>query len=307
MLPFFASRYGADKFSLAEVADMSQAGCYDAILPGVSGIAHVASPTSADQIGNFQHVIDGAVNILESAARHPEVRRVVYTSSTAAMAMPEPVPDIVVAQDAWNTKAVMKAEANVFENDWDRMVTMYYAEKTLAEKACFEWTKQNEPGFTLNSIVLGHVLGSVLNVEHQGYPTSIGMTKMLFEGDTSAVVGLPPQWFVDAQDAARVHVAALARPDVYNERLYTFEESQNYNTVLSVFRKLEPDRQFVRDIADAGRGVCKIPNKRTADLLKEFGQNGWTRLEDSLRMTIACILESERIADITQDQGFDAK
>lgn len=93
---------------------------------------------------------------------------------------------------------------------------------------------------------------------------------------------LPTEWFVDVKDTARLHVASLANPSVQNERILAFAAPFNWNGVLAVFRRLYPERTFVEDLPDIGRDLCKVPNARGAELLREYGQPGWTSLETCL-------------------------
>jgi hypothetical protein len=55
---------------------------------------------------------------------------------------------------------------------------------------------------------------------------------------------LPPQYFVDVQDDARLHVAALLLPEVKEERVFAFAAPFNFNQLFAAFRKAAPQRDF---------------------------------------------------------------
>jgi hypothetical protein len=40
---------------------------------------------------------------------------------------------------------------------------------------------------------------------------------------------------------------------------------------------------MVEDIPDLGKDLSKVANKKAEDLLKRFGRDGWTTLEQSIK------------------------
>ena len=91
------------------------------------------------------------------------------------------------------------------------------------------------------------------------------------------------------QDCARLHVAALANPDIKNERIFASAGPYNWNLILAILRKLRPDHKFPDDIANNSKDLSKIPPASRAEeiLRKDFGQSGWTSLELALKDNIA--------------------
>ena len=91
---------------------------------------------------------------------------------------------------------------------------------------------------------------------------------------------------VNVKDVARLHVAALVEPDVQRERLFAFAEPFNYNDVMRTLRKLDPKRKIPGDIEDDSRDFSTVDTKRSVELLKRMGRDGFTGLEDSVRENV---------------------
>ena len=85
---------------------------------------------------------------------------------------------------------------------------------------------------------------------------------------------------------ARLHLAALIDPDVNGERILAYKEPYNWNQVLGVFRKLYPDRRFVEDLPDQGKDMSTVETKRSEEILRRMGVDGFTGLEQSLQWTV---------------------
>lgn len=55
-----------------------------------------------------------------------------------------------------------------------------------------------------------------------------------------------------------------------------------------ILRKLRPNQKFPEDFVDDNvRDRSKVANQRGAELLKEFGRQGWTSLTESVEHNIA--------------------
>ena len=166
----------------------------------------------------------------------------------------------------------------------ERVLAVYGASKTQSEQAAWKWMKENKPNFMLNAILPNANMAKVLSPENQGTPSTTGWLKALWDGfeGHEDLKGNPPQYHVNVQDTARVHVAALLSPDVEGERLFAFAHPYNWNDILHMFRKLYPEHKFVDDFADLGRDLSKVANGRAEELVKRFGRDEWTGLEQSV-------------------------
>jgi nucleoside-diphosphate-sugar epimerase len=196
MLDHFSALHGPDKFTLVEVPDLSGPGAFDDAVKGCAGIAHVASIVgSPDPNVMIPGVVNGAVSVLESAAREGSVKAVVYTSSSWSASYPYPNKEFNIDQGSWNEEAIKHA--------WDpppygpeRIMPVYAASKALAERKCWEWVRERKPGFVFNTILPAANFGGVVSVENQGYPSTIAWVKDLFEGTVNMQPFVPPREFV---------------------------------------------------------------------------------------------------------------
>ncbi|KAM3077216.1 hypothetical protein ACMFMG_003319 [Clarireedia jacksonii] len=287
LLDIWEKRYGKDRVELAIVPDMAAKGAFNEAVKGVSGVAHVASNVSfsPDPTQVIPEVLAGINEILDSAASEPSVKRFVFTSSSMAATHPKPNEEFYIDENMWNEEDVKAAHAPP-PYEPSRAWAVYGASKTESEQALWKFVKEKSPGFVANAVLPNTNFGKLF---YPGQPASTGgLSRKLFKGDNTIMKTLPPQYFVDVQDNARLHVSALTNPDVKNERLFAFAEPFNSNDVLRVFRKLRPEAKIMDDFHDDNiRDLSKVANTRALELLKsDFGQSGWTSLEESLRMNI---------------------
>ncbi|KAE9363654.1 NAD(P)-binding protein [Stipitochalara longipes BDJ] len=256
-------KFGEQRFQLATVEDMAKEGAFDEVIKGVFGVAHVAS--------NLTSEADSNKVIPEVLAGEPSVKRFVFTSSSTTITAPIPNKEFVIDENGWNEVDIKAAWAPPPYNN-DRKWAVYGSSKMEAERALWKFVKERKPQFVVNAVLPNANFGKILV---KGQPASTGdWVTSLFKGNIDALKNAPPQWFVDVQDNARIHVAALINPEIQNERIIAFAEPYNANDILKILRTLRPDHEFPEDFVDDN--VLK----------QDFGQSGWTSLTESLRRTI---------------------
>ncbi|CCC07169.1 hypothetical protein SMACR_01192 [Sordaria macrospora] len=279
-------KYGPGNFELMAVPDMAEPNAFAQVVKGVSAVVHTASIFTMDP--NPDHVIPGTVagtrNALESAAREPSVKRFVLTSSSTAALIPKPNNPFKVTTDTWNDEAVEQAYRDPPPYGPEHALPVYAASKTLSEKEAWKFMEEKQPGFTLNTVVPNLNFGASLDPANQGHPSTSGIVVSLFNGDTNGYqASVPPQYYVDVQDDALLHVAAAILPEVQSERIFAFAETINGDGILDVFRRLYPTRSFASPF-QAGEDLSEIvPRQRAEDLLRKMGKDGWTGLEQSIK------------------------
>jgi len=258
-----------DKFTFVIVPDVEKENAFDEAVKGVSGIAHVATTTGVDPNVVIPDVIAGAIGALKAAAKEPSVKAVVYTSSSMAAAMAKADVEQHIDSSSYNQEAVDAAWAPP-PYEMDRWLNVYAASKVAAEKAAWKFMEEEKPGFVLNTILPAANFGKVLFPDKQGYPTTSGWLKDLFEGTINIHPAIPPQHFISVTDAALLHVIALVNPTVQSERLFGFAEPYTWNSILAILREQYPSRTFIADLPGIGKELSTVSNEHAKELLAEW-------------------------------------
>ncbi|KAF5606670.1 aldehyde reductase II [Fusarium subglutinans] len=197
-------------FELAQVPDISTPGAFDEALKGNQGV--------------IQDTINSNVYLLEAAAKVPSVKSVVITSSLAACALPTTGEPYKIDVTTWNTDAIGKTS-----EPWDGQgdprwhgIVLYGAAKARSEQAAFAWVREHKPSFSFNTVVPNVNFGIAISPENMSYRSSAAVIDAVVKGYPDAPSILPSQWYVDVEDTALLHLAALTLDDVNNERLLAF-------------------------------------------------------------------------------------
>ncbi|OJD28994.1 nad-dependent epimerase dehydratase [Diplodia corticola] len=304
------------RFTLHELPDLESEPAYAALLAAHSSISAICLTTSVLDPSQTdpRAVIPAAVRCvlppLRAAAKAeagsasaPSVKKVVLTGSAFGAWTPRAggaggaaAPRRLTAA-SYNEEAVAAA----WDEGWDeggkgdavaRGAAVLMAAFVEKERAAWRFVEEEEEarlGFGVDVVLVGTVLGRVLRVEEQGWPSTVGFLAGVWEGGEAARAArafVKPQFFVDAVDCARVHVVAAVRGDVVGERVYAFGERFSWNGVLRILKRRYPQRTFDDEDEGEGEFLVEAPNERGAGLLRDMGQSGWTILEDSVVKTV---------------------
>ena len=184
-------------------ADLTSDDGWPQAVAGCNYVLHVASPFPARQPRDENDLIvparEGALRVLR-AARDAGVRRVVQTSSFAAIGYGTPPRDAPFTEADWT--------------DPTAHVSAYVKSKTLAERAAWDFIGREGGSLELSVVnpvgILGPVLGRDLSA-------SIELVRRLLSG---SLPGLPKTAFglVDVRDVADLHVRAMVDPAARGER-----------------------------------------------------------------------------------------
>jgi nucleoside-diphosphate-sugar epimerase len=184
-------------------ADLERDAGWTAAVAGCEYVLHVASPFPAAVPANEDELIvparEGALRVLR-AARDAGVRRVVLTSSFAAIGYGQPPRTTPFDETDWT-------------NPDGADVRPYVKSKTLAERAAWDFVAA-QGGLELSVVNPVGVFGPVLGAD---YSTSILIVQRLMDG---AVPGCPRIHFgvVDVRDVADLHIRAMTHPAAGGER-----------------------------------------------------------------------------------------
>jgi dihydroflavonol-4-reductase len=192
-----------DRLSFAVADLISDAGWAEAVA-GCTYVHHVASPFPPAIPKHEDEVIvparDGALRVLK-AARDAGVKRVVLTSSYAAIGYGQPEQKAPFDETNWTNP------------DGDD-VRAYTKSKTLAERAAWDFIAREGGALELSVVNPVAVLGPALAPD---YSTSIMLIQRLMDG---AMPGCPRLYFgiVDVRDVADMHMRCMTNPAAKGER-----------------------------------------------------------------------------------------
>jgi dihydroflavonol-4-reductase len=185
----------AERFHAFE-ADLAAAQSFDAALAGAALAVHCASPYTMDNVRNPQaSIVDpavrGTLSFLDSCKDAGTVRKVVVTSSIAAVA-DEGAHGAVCDESVWNSNSSLAR-------------LPYYYSKVQAEKAVWDWAERHPEikVVVINPfVIIGPSLVRALN------PSPKVIKTIIDARDFPGIVDLTFT-FVDVRDVSRTHIAAL--------------------------------------------------------------------------------------------------
>ena len=179
-------------------ADLRHEGSFDDAVSGCDWLCHTATPVSFNPKDPRRDVIDpaveGTLNVLRSAERSGTVRRVVLTSSVAA----------VVGWEGPKTGSYTEADWNQTSDER----SAYPLAKTLSERAAWDFV-DGRP-IELVSLLPPYIFGPVMARAHSR--TSIGFVHGVVTGKIPLIPRLNLPW-VDVDAVAQAHLRALERSD----------------------------------------------------------------------------------------------
>lgn len=114
------------------------------------------------------------------------------------------------------------------------------------------------------------------------------------DGDYDSIQHIPPQYYVNVQDTARLHVIVLVNQSVKNERVFAFTGPFNFNAILGMLRKQYPGEMW-DDMPDQGQDLSKVePIERAEKLLEDAYGFCFTGLEQSVKELFKAIRDTCR-------------
>lgn len=186
------------------VADLENDAGWDEATADCEYVLHIASPFPHNLPRHEDELIiparQGTLRVLR-AARAAGVKRVVLTSSFAAIGYGHPPQSVPFDETTWT------------DVDGDD-VRPYVKSKTLAERAAWDFIANEGGNLELAVVNPVGVFGPVMGPD---YSTSILMVQRLMDG---AIPGAPRLYFgiVDVRDVVDLHLRAMTNPAAKGER-----------------------------------------------------------------------------------------
>jgi nucleoside-diphosphate-sugar epimerase len=205
-------------------------------------VLHVASPLPPAVPKDENEIIvparDGALRVLR-AARDAGVKRVVLTSSFAAIGYGHPAQAAPFDETLWTDPS---AEG----------ILPYVKSKTLAEGAAWQFIAHEGGSLELSAVNPVGVFGPVLGPD---YSASILLVQRLMDG---ALPGCPRLWFgvVDVRDVADLHLRAMTHPAARGER---------FIAISGDILRIAEMAQILRD--RLGDAASRVPTRELPDFL----------------------------------------
>jgi len=206
-------------------ADLLVDGSFDEAIHGCEIVFHTASPFFMSspnwQKDLIEPALEGTKNVLRSVDRAGTVKRVVLTSSVAAVAgVNKSVEGYVFSEKDFNSEAIPEKEP-------------YRYSKYIAEKAA--WDLNEGKPWKLVTICPSFIMGPVLSSRADA--TSIKLIKSILEGDKKET-GAPPICIgrVDLRDVARAHIEGAIRESAHGRYIISSNEGITELELCNVIR-----------------------------------------------------------------------
>ncbi|CAI9106304.1 OLC1v1005436C5 [Oldenlandia corymbosa var. corymbosa] len=258
-------------------ANLLEEGSFDAEITGCDGVFHMASPffhnVADPQAELIDPAVNGTLNVLRSCAKSPSVKRVVLTSSIAAVAFngKPRTADTVIDESWWSLP------------DLCRQNRMWYVlSKTLAEEEAWKFAK--EKGIDLVTInpfmVIGPLLQPTLNTSATYILNYISGAET-YQNGTSG--------WVNVKDVANAHILAFENPSA-NGRYCVVESVVHNSKIVQLLRELYPSMKLPEKCADDKPFPPKyqVSQEKAKSIGIEF-----TPFEQSIKDTIESLKEKD--------------
>ena len=209
-------------------ADLLKDGSYADAMEGCSVVFHTASPFQSRVKDPQKDLVDPAVkgteNVLNSVKKTKSVKRVVLTSSVAAIyGVPEDIakaPNETLTEDVWNTSSSLE-------------VTPYNYSKTLAEKAAWKIAKGQK---SWDLVVINPALVFGPGTAKTQTSESFNVIKSMVSGRMADGAPNMRLGAVDVRDVAEAHFRA-AFIEKAEGRHITFAQSCSFLDIADMLRE----------------------------------------------------------------------
>lgn len=209
-------------------ADLLDNGSFDAVVDGCDVVFHTASPvvimTENPEVDLINPAVKGTLNVLNACAKANSVKRIVLTSSMAAVSQTPAIQQgTVIDESVWSDPEYCRKT-----NRW------YQLSKVLAEMEA--WTFAKERGLDLVVINPGVIVGRPLQTS-----MDIGSENILnFLTGGPAYFRYSSLGWVDVKDVAEAHILAYEVPTA-SGRYICVERKVPYAEMMEILQKLCPN------------------------------------------------------------------
>ncbi|KAK6454331.1 protein induced by osmotic stress [Scheffersomyces xylosifermentans] len=262
------------KFQYEVVPVLEKQGAFDEALknhPEVTVFLHTASPATFTAEDNEKEILIPAINgtkyVLESISKSaPQIKRVVYTSSLVAIATPEQIndPTFEASEDVFSPITYDDGKSN--------SLSAYFASKTLAEKAAWEFVKTTKPEFVLSTVNPVYVFGPQAKDEEAkgGLNLTAEIVNSVYKLKKDDEVPQLSGPFVDVRDIAKAHLVAFEKDEAKEQRILVYTEPFSSQVILNIIRKNFPELRNTLPVGNPENvdiALAKIDNEKSRKIL----------------------------------------
>ncbi|XWS77210.1 hypothetical protein CRYUN_Cryun01aG0242100 [Craigia yunnanensis] len=276
-LSFLTSLPGADEKLKIFTADLCCPESFDAAIEGCTGVLHIAAPVdfpeNEPEAVVIQNAIDGSLGILKSCLRSKTVKRVVYTSSIAAVYFNSKNEDMM--DESYWTDVDYVRELKSY-------VSSYAISKTLTEKAVVDFAAEH--GLDLVTVIPPMVVGPFICPKMQGSVRAALAPILGNRNDYSFLINAA---MVHIDDLSRALIFLLEHPEAKGR----YNCSSDTVTIQKIFEILSanyPEFTLKDSLAEIeGTKMPGLSSKKLMDLGFKFNHG----VEDMYDGAIRCCKE----------------
>ncbi|KAJ5196913.1 hypothetical protein N7449_007392 [Penicillium cf. viridicatum] len=240
------------------IPDITKPDAFSGHLVGVDYVLHVASPLpkGISKDDYFPGAINGTTAILSEAAEVASIKRVVITSSIAALIPLGGTPSddpVSESNDNWNT--TISADLPAFDTSANpHPMVLYQASKLLALQAGESFVSTHSPAFDVVTIHPSLVCGP--NLLQSSAAEVGGSSGMLFGAIMTGEAPPDPSilTLVHVQDVAEAHVKSLNPSVLAGRYLISSPGGVRWSDIVAVLKEKFPEEGWKLNEETVGQG-----------------------------------------------------
>ncbi|GKZ69801.1 hypothetical protein AnigIFM60653_002278 [Aspergillus niger] len=215
-----------DRVEFVIIPDLTEEAAFRGKLDGVDYVLHLASPLAngTDKEAFFPPAVKGTLAVLKEATKVPSIKKIVITSSIAALIPITGIPEggVIKEDNDWDFNVDPEADFVDPSNPGATPMTLYRASKLLANNATWDFWKKENPHYSLVTLHPAFVFGH--NLMQAAANENLGSNGIIW-GSVMGGVPLGGITGVHIQDVAEAHIKSLD-PKIQNGSKYLISGPQ---------------------------------------------------------------------------------
>lgn len=261
-----------DNLSFAQ-ADLNDDKVWVELTKGIDFVLHVASPFPRELPKHEDDLIipakQGTLAILKAAAEN-KVKRVVMVSSSSAIQY---------------GKTKEELSRTFSEEDWTDVknlkdTTPYFRSKTIAERAAWDFIKQDKSGMELTTILPGVILGKVLE---EDFGTTANIVIKILDKSLPAVPKIGFE-IVDVESLSDLLLKAMVAPQAAGNRYIAAAGYLTFKEIAQLLKQHYPERKIsTRELPNILARFIAIFEASLKPILLELGVTRKLKIDKAVK------------------------